>query len=465
MGPPHREAMDRLRRWIAPSPAYEPIDHPSDSDDEDIQPSLIRNRPISRFSRYEYAVFFLLGISMLWAWNMFLAAAPYFFRRFHSDDWAATHYQPAILTVSTVTNLGSSFILAKLQKGASHPRRIIVSLLINIVVFTLLAFSTVLLSDVSVRAYFGFLMCMVFGASLATGINQIGVFAYVSGFGREEYTQAIMGGQGVAGVLPCIVQIVSVLAVPSPKLEDGEAGEGDAPQESSKSAFAYFITSTAMSSLALLAFLSLARRRADKTHNSLLGERPRDTPGPEDVEGKKSVSLWVLFNKLRLPAISIILCFTVTMIYPVFTTVIESVRPRADRSRIFDQAVFVPLGFFFWNAGDLTGRMLVLVPRLSLAHRPWALFVLAVGRVVFIPLYLLCNVQGRGAAVNSDFFYLFIVQLLFGLTNGYLGSNCMMGAGYWVSEDEREPAGGFMSLMLVGGLSLGSLLSFFVAGV
>jgi equilibrative nucleoside transporter 1/2/3 len=87
---------------------------------------------------------------------------------------------------------------------------------------------------------------------------------------------------------------------------------------------------------------------------------------------------------------------------------------------------------------------------------------MSVARLGFIPLYLLCNVRGQGAVVSSDAFYLFVVQLLFGMTNGYIGSSCMMGAADFVSPDEREAAGGFMGLMLVGGLTTGSLLSFFI---
>ena len=49
--------------------------------------------------------------------------------------------------------------------------------------------------------------------------------------------------------------------------------------------------------------------------------------------------------------------------------------------------------------------------------------------------------------------------------NGYLGSECMMGAGDWVAVEEREAAGGFMGLMLVGGLTVGSLLSFALGDV
>lgn len=67
--------------------------------------------------------------------------------------------------------------------------------------------------------------------------------------------------------------------------------------------------------------------------------------------------------------------------------------------------------------------------------------------------------------MSSDFFYLAIVQLLFGLSNGFIGSSCMMGAAEWVFPEEREAAGGFMGLALVSGLTAGSLLSFTLGDV
>ncbi|KAE8146677.1 nucleoside transporter-domain-containing protein [Aspergillus avenaceus] len=448
--------MDRFQRWISPSAnlEYEPLNHPP-QDDEDVRSIFSQTSPPPRFSSFKYGVFFLLGVSMLWAWNMFLAAAPYFYDRFRSDEWASTHYQSSILIVSTITNLGSLFTLVKLQKRTSYARLITVSLLLNILVFTLLALSTGFLKDASVMVYFFFLMVMVFGASLATAISQIGIFGYASGFGRTEYTQAIMAGQGLAGVLPCIVQILSVLAV------SGDKQEPTVPQTSPKSAFLYFITSTVVSVLALVAFASLARRQPAPV--SGLSENASE--GDSDNEESKTVSLWDLFKQLRFMALAVFLCFTVTMMYPVFTAEIESVHGGPNPSRLFQPAVFIPLAFFFWNAGDLIGRVIVLVPRLSLIHRPFVLFILAISRVGFFPLYLLCNIRGRDAVVQSDFFYLFIVQLLFGITNGYLGSTCMMGPGYWVPEDKRQAAAGFMSLMLVSGLTAGSLLSFLISSV
>ncbi|KAI9815476.1 MAG: hypothetical protein M1827_002610 [Pycnora praestabilis] len=441
--------MERIRDILKRSPpSYEPLEGGSiGPDGERIDEAK------ERFSWVEYCIFLLLGVAMLWAWNMFLAAAPYFQKRFESNHWILTHFQSAILSVSTITNLGSMLVLTKLQSKASYPKRINSSLFINVTSFTLLALSTTFFRNVSAGVYLGFLLAMVFAASLATGLSQNGVFAYVSGFGREDYTQAIMTGQAVAGVLPCIAQIVTVLSVP----EKDEGGASD--QESSTSAFVYFLTATGVSLIALLAFLYLTRRHQSRSEAKRIVEDVPAGEGEEQAE-RKSVGMWTLFKKLHWIASAVFLCFGITMIFPVYTQAIVSVRAADTAPRLFQPPSFIPLAFLVWNAGDLIGRLLTLIPQISLTSYPRTLFILSIARVIFIPLYLLCNLDGRGAAVNSDVFYLFVVQFLFGTSNGYLGSSCMMGAGEWVEVEERQAAGGFMGLSLVAGLTVGSLLSF-----
>lgn len=404
---------------------------------------------------------------------MFLAAAPYFQHRFSSDKWILAHFQSAEISVSTLTNLGSILALTKLQKNASYPYRIALSLCINITCFTLLALSTLVTTPAGI--YFAFLMLMVFSASSATGLIQNGLFAYVSGFGRSEYTQAIMTGQAVAGVLPCLAQIATVLAIP----KTNEQSPNQAPSESPRSAFAYFLTATAVSIVALLAFLYLLRRRsttsplrttqpAPKTTTDGISESdnaPVNLPiepnsPPPSSSSRKPIPLTHLFLTLPTLSTAVFLTFAVTMIFPVFTTRIQSLNPAHLPSPLF-----IPLAFLVWNTGDLLGRLLTLSPSLSLIRHPAFLLCLSISRLVFIPLYLLCNIGGNGAKVQSDVFYLAVVQLLFGLSNGYLGSSCMMAAGELVGTEEREATGGFMALCLVAGLTVGSLLSFFVGGV
>ena len=384
---------------------------------------------------------------------MFLAANPYFQRRFSHHDNLLRNFQSAIMSVSTVGNLGSMLVLTKLQARANYPRRIAASLILNIAVFTLLALSTKLFLGVSAGVYFAFLMTMVLSASLAAGLCQNGVFAYVAGFGREEYTQGIMVGQGIAGVLPCIAQIVSVLSVPPHKEKERGA---DSPQQSSTSAFAYFLTATLISALALLAFTYLQR-----IHSSSI-KLDSSTPSLPASRERKSIPLTHLFKKLTWLATAIFLTFVVTMFFPVFTQSILSTHVPSS-ARLFQPPSFIPLAFLFWNTGDLLGRTLPAIPSLRLTAYPKLLFVLSIARAAFVPLYLLCNIGGKGAVVSSDFFYLVVVQFCFGISNGYLGSSCMMGFAEYVSEEEAEAAGGFMSLCLVGGLTAGSLLSFFAA--
>lgn len=409
--------MARIRDFLRRS-SYEPLEGGSESPDGE----RIEDPKHRKFSWIDYAVFFLLGISMLWAWNMFLAAGPYFQHRFESNEPILRNFQSAELSVSTITNLGSMFVLTKLQTRASYPKRVMASLIINIAIFTLLAMSTRLFLGVSASVYFAFLILVVFGTSLATALCQNGVFAYVSGFGREEYTQGIMAGQGVAGVLPCIAQIASVLSVPEMIVNGG------VPQKATTSAFAYFLTATVISTIALLAFaLLLSRHESRQRHKSVMDG------DDENIEAQReSIPLYTLLRKLFWLAGAIFLTFAITMFYPVFTQQIESVRPIPPR--LFQPASFIPLAFLFWNVGDLLGRLAPVIPALSLASRPRILFMLSLARIVFIPMYLLCNIHGRGARFSSDTFYLVVVQFLFGLSNGYIGSSCMMGFVEWVGD-------------------------------
>lgn len=449
--------MDRLRRLWQGEQAYEPIQNDSTAGGEQEQDANKKHT----FSYVEYSIFVLLGISMLWAWNMFLAAGPYFQHRFRSNQWIFDNFQAAEVSVSTITNLGSMLILTRLQANASYPKRIMSSLFINMTTFALLALSTEVFLDVSAAGYFGFLMIMIFTTSFATGLCQNGIFAYVSGFGEPTYTQGIMTGQAIAGVLPCVAQIVSVLSIQAdtpPPDEESDVPSGPPPVRSN-AALAYFLTATAVAVVTLVAFLFLLahQRTPRKTQDT-------NPDSPDDGDNKKEVPLLVLFRKLFWLACAVFVTFGVTMVYPVFTQRIISVRPPEDQPPLLQPASFIPLAFLFWNTGDLLGRLITAVPSLSLVLWPRVVFILAVCRIVFVGLYYLCNIRGQGAIVESDFFYLVVVQLFFGISNGYLGSTCMIGASEWVEAEEREVAGSFMGLCLVGGLCVGSLLSFFISG-
>lgn len=394
---------------------------------------------------------------------MFLAAAPYFQTRFADNDNILQTFQPAITSVGCVTNLGSMLILMQLQSKASYPKRILSALAINLVVFALLSISVNYFRGVSATGYFVFTLIMVFSTSIATGLCQNGAFAFASSFGRPEYIQAIMTGQAVAGVLPSVAQILAVLAVPAPDhWANADEEYNLMNKENTTSATVYFLTATGISIITLLAVVPLIRK-----HNRILESQMMSSiTSIEEAERakRKVVSMWTLYKKLHWLAAAVFMCFAVTMFFPVFTQKVVSNIPEDEAPRLFRSAAFIPLGFLVWNLGDLAGRLVTLLP-INMRVRPVVLFVLAVCRGGFLPMYLLCNIMGNGAVIKSDAFYLFGLQFLFGATNGWLGSTCMMSAGDYVGDGEREATGSFMAVNLVGGLTAGSLLSFTAAGV
>lgn len=134
--------------------------------------------------------------------------------------------------------------------------------------------------------------------------------------------------------------------------------------------------------------------------------------------------------------------------------------------------LFSAIHFFVYNLGDLSGRSLCSLPRLHVwsARR---LLAFSLARTLFIPLFLICNIQWAASTatkpiITSDFLYMLIL-LLFGLTNGYVSSMCMMSAPSVVHNprlkgrtEDVDVAATVATFCLVLGLTSGSVASFAV---
>lgn len=169
---------------------------------------------------------------------------------------------------------------------------------------------------------------------------------------------------------------------------------------------------------------------------------------------------WEMATKLKWPALANFSCLCISSVTPVFAAKISSVVPQADASAILQPHAFIPMAIILWNLGDLMGSILAVASKFLIRH-PRIIFALSLARLAFIPVYLLCNVDGRGSFAG-DWFYLG-VQVLFGLTHGWLSGTSMMGVPEWVGSSDREDAGAFMGMTLVAGLVAGSVLGLVAA--
>lgn len=138
--------------------------------------------------------------------------------------------------------------------------------------------------------------------------------------------------------------------------------------------------------------------------------------------------------------------------------------------------LFTSVHFLVFGFGDFVGRFICSFPRL-LVWSAKRLLVLSLSRTLFIVLFLLCNVQRPQSSpipavpiINSDFMFMLIL-LMFGLSNGYVSSLCMMSAPSLEhnprlrgKREDVDVAATVSQFCLVGGLVLGSIASFVVRG-
>uniref|UniRef100_A0A8C4I3V2 Equilibrative nucleoside transporter 1 n=1 Tax=Dicentrarchus labrax TaxID=13489 RepID=A0A8C4I3V2_DICLA len=141
-------------------------------------------------------------------------------------------------------------------------------------------------------------------------------------------------------------------------------------------------------------------------------------------------------------------------------------RPSADEENKMDLlkkgTYFIPVScFLLFNLMDWAGRSLTAVCMWPGKDSIW-LPVLVGLRVVFIPLFMLCNVQPRNylpVLFSHDAWYI-IFMIFFSFSNGYLASLCMCFGPKKVPQHESETAGAIMAFFLSLGLALGAAVSF-----
>lgn len=167
---------------------------------------------------------------------------------------------------------------------------------------------------------------------------------------------------------------------------------------------------------------------------------------------------------VKTPALSVICVFAVTIsIFPSLFVLIESDN-KCKTSNRFTNDLFTPLLFLFFNLFDFIGRVSAgyFTPYFT-SKNVW---MPAVTRLLFLPLFLLCNVSASKLPnlFKSDVFPLLFCAA-FALTNGYVGSCCMMLGGAIVNPTDASLAGTIMIFSLTLGLFLGACCSFMVVYV
>jgi solute carrier family 29 (equilibrative nucleoside transporter), member 1/2/3 len=463
-----------------------------------------------------WSIFFLQGIGQLFPWNAFISASAYFSTRFCGTRYASSFENWFGLGYNIAAVLG--LLLALRYHGCVSQRIQIQSGLAA--AFAVFLACALLVSNTSIsgNALFGVTMTLISISAVAVAFVQSGLFGLASAF-PSSCTQAMMAGQGLAGLvvaLASLLTIVSGPAAPLPadcaaatELTDAAAAAAAvcAPYVVDRSTAAYFAVATGTLAACAAAFVLLERLPFSKHCLAVLAQRAPTAAaaasaqrnggydlvsplngGFSDYEddditdstfysstsssSSSSIRKWfsappaaaAALSSVRPLAYSVCAVFAVTLaMFPSTTAKIRSQGTCDPAAPRFRRDLFTPFSFVVFNAADLAGRCLSGVQYSWLQLRTGALPVFTVARLAFVPPLLLCRVDGSrlGTLLHNDAWPVVLV-LLFGLSNGYLSSKCMIAGPACAPPALKETAGTVMVLFLSLGLLLGSLLSFLV---
>ena len=352
------------------------------------------------------------------------------------------------------------------------PTKVVTPLVIYSIVFFTTAL-LVLIDGVSADFLFYFTLVSLAVVGVCTALMSGGVFG-LAGMFPPNCTQALMSGQGLAGL---IVSLTSILTTLGASADDG-CSDGDDDSDSCKpyatdwAAFSYFTIACVVLLGCIGGYIILDRLPITQYYRAKAASTDTDTTEEMDaplldsdvsaeVEGESGRAMRVI-RTLSTPAISVFFIFNVTLaLFPTITSKIESTQKCETTARFFND-LFVPFGFLLFNGFDFLGRTLAgLFPIDNKNNLKRLVTIGCIARVIFFPLFLLSNVSGTQLpVVFDDDFLPMLFMFFFALSNGYISSLCMMLGPQLVSPEDQELAGNVMIFFLSAGLMAGSAFSF-----
>ena len=440
-----------------------------------------------------YLIMFYLGLGNLLPWNAFITAAGYFTARFCGTNFVDTfeNYFSFSFTIAQTIGLASSIMY---QDNMKLSKKIVYPLIFYSIIFgvtTLLVAITMSGDSLFGVTLLSTALCGLCGATLSAGLFGLGALF------PAAYTGALMNGQALAGFLISLASLLTTLGGKNMACtdDDGSNDDGSCEEDIDYSALAYFIIATFVLISCIFLFIALQKLEftkyyisrseannervtkltSDDLTEALLGinvmEENIVSPlhgGSMDKSNDKSnkklmdfASIMKVFNVIKIPALSVMFVFVVSIgIFPSLFVLVESTQKCKTSNRFYDD-LFIPFMFTLFNLFDFIGRVTAGSTKpLFTRDNIW---MASVGRIIFVPLVLLCNISNSQlpTVFTNDAFPI-IFMMIFAFTNGYVASNCMMYGATMVAPVDASLAGAIMIFCLTFGLFLGACTSFIV---
>lgn len=359
--------------------------------------------------------FAMLGAGVLLPWNVILSSMDFFLALFPGSD-IIFHFSAAYMLL----NLAGLVLSLRVEIGG-HTTRVVVPYCVYIVVVVALGLVRVEWVLVLLVGLLGFADAVVSGA----------IFA-IAGALHPRYVSAIMTGHGLAGLSICVVRVFAKLAF----REDFRG-----ILVSARVSLA--VTAAVLILDVLLFFLVLKRTRA--ASSALEGGAAGSLSWP----GLSRLS--AITREAKYPIAIAGGTFWITLsLFPGVTSLMTSSSASLNAT-----GWFVVILVALFNLGDLIGRSLPNFEFFTSRLMMRAQVILAVSRLIFVPLFVLCirpRVLGDVPA--------YIIMLVFAVGNGLLTTISIQGGIHIVQNQDKQLAGVVMVFWLTVGLTFGVLTGY-----
>ncbi|KAF4317135.1 hypothetical protein JM18_005783 [Phytophthora kernoviae] len=404
-----------------------------------------------------FYMFMFLNGSVLWAYYSCLSA----------QDFYEVQFADSGLDFSFLTTLCTSWPMALgqglqmffgLDKKFSRQFRvhvgygIFIVMAILIMVFSAINFSNQKTGAILVLVCFGI---VGFGNSL----TEATYYTFAALFPINKFSQAVQIGNGTAGIFNITLATVLRLAV------------GGVHQTSDSTKLSFYLFFGILIVVLLVALVVYYRLMSLPCVKYLL-ERNEESSKAESLAsqpmGKTFGNLWRIFCIIWVPALAQFLIFFVSLtVYPGFgcAAARNLEPPYADVVHTVTENWYCSPGIVgSYNYGDFFGRVFTGAAVYKLLDSNWC-FGLSVLRLGFIPL-LLMGVAGTslysfGFDDMGAIAYNIVLNLIIGLTNGFLSTVTMGVAPRMLNPEDRESGGAVMVFCLFLGIAAGSTIGFF----
>ncbi|BGO90609.1 hypothetical protein JCM10020v2_002252 [Rhodotorula toruloides] len=427
-------------------------------------------------------IFFILGACILLSWNTEIVAGAYFGARLVGSPFQTSFASFVALTFTT-GNLAFLAHANATQGGANLSRRIQSSIVTLILILVIFIVSTQV-KEIPANLFFAYLIVSAVILAASASYLQNAVVALSASFGPRFLNQ-ILSGQGAIAFAVAGIQFAAAYgAVKNQKPESpssafrlqadyalsdpqlvADLAAAVPPPAVRQTAFTFFLTVGIFAAVSLVSYWVLLRLPLYRLVIRASFDEDAATTKPK--QAASSTSLHVVERKVRHLGIAMLLIFAVTLaVFPSITATIVSVKTGEPDVKLFQRPeLFVPLGFAVFAAGDWLGRVMPQWEKLAWTN--WKILMgISVARLIFVPLFLMCNQTAGGAGraiIRSDVAF-FLIMFAFAVSNGYISTLIMLASVVEPSleQEEIEVAATCLAFYLTAGLSAGSFLSFAV---